>query len=345
MLDGAHDVLLIAVDGDVSAAARESDNVVVVVRNCHELGQRGIAEDGIVGKDDVRDVKVDVLHAVIVTRPEGDREAHLPKRHTGSIGHTEERPRRHEVLVGHLHPLEAFHIYDIEASTSIDEGLCDGDVVDGGRTHQGYGAHNFRRLGMVAGIEGDLVLRPLEPLHIGAWLNGSNLVRELLEVAVGERCLSSTEDTSNVPTWLPVAPAVLLGPVVVGLRRRLLLWSICLVRRLLEILLLFVLATATEVNTATFTSTTVAATISTPPGVNMLLMELFEFVAIFGVVGVLLVEYAVWMIILAPLSTALMVVLLLRFRREDGRFLTLVLLGHVLAWRSGGSRFRRVVDE
>jgi hypothetical protein len=82
---------------------------------------------------------------------------------------------------------------------------------------------------MVAGIEGDLVLRPLEPLHIGAWLNGSNLVRELIEVAVGERCLSSTEDTSNVPTWLPVAPAVLLGPVVVGLRRRLLLWSICLV--------------------------------------------------------------------------------------------------------------------
>jgi hypothetical protein len=117
------------------------------------------------------------------------------------------------------------------------------------------------------------------------------------------------------------------------------------VRRLLEILLLVVLATATEVNTATFTSTTVAATISTPPGVNMLLMELFEFVAIFGVVGVLLVEYAVWMIILAPLSTALMVVLLLRFRREDGRLLTLVLLGHVLAWRSGGSRFRRIVDE
>jgi hypothetical protein len=59
---------------------------------------------------------------------------------------------------------------------------------------------------MVAGIEGDLVLRPLELLHIGAWLNGSNLVRELLEVAVGERCLSSAEDTSSVPTWLPVAP-------------------------------------------------------------------------------------------------------------------------------------------
>ena len=99
--------------------------------------------------------------------------------------------------------------------------------------------------------------------------------------------MSPAEDTPNVPTGFLVAPVVLLGAMVVSLKR-LLLWSICL--RLLVVFPLVVLAAAPEATTATAPSTTVAAVVSTPPGASLLLMELFEFVAIFSVVSVLLVE-------------------------------------------------------
>jgi hypothetical protein len=74
-------------------------------------------------------------------------------------------------------------------------------------------------------------------------------------------------------------------------------------------------------------------------------MKLFEFVAVFSVMGVLLVKYAVWMIVLASLGAILAAVFLLRLYHEDGRLLALGLLGLVLGWSGGGSRFRCVLDE
>jgi hypothetical protein len=193
---------------------------------------------------------------------------------------------------------------------------------------------------VVIGVEGNLVLRPLEPWRVSAWLNGGDLTGELLE-----RRLSPAEDTSDVPVRLLVAPEIFLGVVVVGLRRRLWLLSVRLRRRLLVTLVPIVFATATNATTATTSSATIAATIPAPPGAIKLLMELLELLVIFSVVGVLLVEQAVRTVGLAPLGAILAVVLALWFRREDGWFLTLVFLGLVLGWRSSGSRFRCIVNE
>ena len=51
-----------------------------MVGDRHELGEGGVAEDGVVGQADVRDVEVDQLGAVIGLRAKGDRESHLPQR-------------------------------------------------------------------------------------------------------------------------------------------------------------------------------------------------------------------------------------------------------------------------
>ena len=54
----------------------------------HELGQGWIPEDGVVRQMDVRDVEVDELGEVVLAFPEGDREAYLPYRCGGTIGHS-----------------------------------------------------------------------------------------------------------------------------------------------------------------------------------------------------------------------------------------------------------------
>ena len=56
--------------------------------HCHELGQGWILEDGIVRQADVGDVKVDELGVVVVARAEGDRQADLPYRCGGGVGHS-----------------------------------------------------------------------------------------------------------------------------------------------------------------------------------------------------------------------------------------------------------------
>ena len=52
----------------------------------HELGQGRILEDGVVREENVSDVEVDVLRAVVVMGAKGDREADLPYRGGGAIG-------------------------------------------------------------------------------------------------------------------------------------------------------------------------------------------------------------------------------------------------------------------
>ena len=54
----------------------------------HELGQGWIPEDGIVRQMDVRDVEVDEFGAIVVAFSKGDREADLPYRCGGTVGHS-----------------------------------------------------------------------------------------------------------------------------------------------------------------------------------------------------------------------------------------------------------------
>ena len=88
MLEGAHHVLLFAGDRDDAAAPWHLEDVVTMMSHRHELGQGRIPEDGVVGKVNVGDVKVDELCVVVVVLAEGDREADLPYRGGGTVGHS-----------------------------------------------------------------------------------------------------------------------------------------------------------------------------------------------------------------------------------------------------------------
>ena len=83
-----HRVSFYAWDRDDSAASRHLEDVVAVMGDCHELGQGWISEDGVVWQADVRDVEVDELGAVLLALPEGDRQADLPYRCGGTVGHS-----------------------------------------------------------------------------------------------------------------------------------------------------------------------------------------------------------------------------------------------------------------
>ena len=81
----------------------------------------------------------------------------------------------------------------------INKCLGDGDVVDGGGADEGDGAYSPRGLGVVAGVEGDLVLKPLEGMGCLYLREDSiDLSRDPLEVTVGEGGLCPAEDAYNV---------------------------------------------------------------------------------------------------------------------------------------------------
>ena len=54
----------------------------------HELGEGRIPEDGIVWQADVSNVEAEELGVVVVALSEGDREADLPYRGGGAVGHS-----------------------------------------------------------------------------------------------------------------------------------------------------------------------------------------------------------------------------------------------------------------
>ena len=87
-LQGAHRISLFAGDCDDSAASWHLEDVVAMVGHRHELGQGQIPEDGIVRQTNVSNVEVDELGAVVVALAEGDREADLPYRGGGAVGHS-----------------------------------------------------------------------------------------------------------------------------------------------------------------------------------------------------------------------------------------------------------------
>ena len=87
-LEGAYRISFFAWDRDDSAASRHLEDIVAVMGHRHELGQGWIPKDGVVWQMNVRDVKVDELDAVVLAFPEGDREAELPYRCGGTVGHS-----------------------------------------------------------------------------------------------------------------------------------------------------------------------------------------------------------------------------------------------------------------
>ena len=96
----------------------------------HELGQSWVPEDGIVRQADVRDVKVNELSAVVVVRPEGDREADLPNWNRGAVGDSGERLGWLKLIVRHLEIVECVYAQDVVPCPTVDESPGDLHVAD-----------------------------------------------------------------------------------------------------------------------------------------------------------------------------------------------------------------------
>ena len=96
----------------------------------HELGESWVPEDGVVWQANVGDVEVDELGAVVVARPEGDREADLPNWNCGAVGDSGERLGWLKLIVRHLEIVECLYGQDVEPCPAIDEGPGDLHVAD-----------------------------------------------------------------------------------------------------------------------------------------------------------------------------------------------------------------------
>ena len=70
-LKRTHCIPFLARHYDDSTASWHLEDIVAMVRHCHELGQSWVPEDGIVWQADVSDVEVNELGAVIVALPKG----------------------------------------------------------------------------------------------------------------------------------------------------------------------------------------------------------------------------------------------------------------------------------
>ena len=75
-------------DFDDSAASWHLEDIVAMMGHRHELGQGWVPEDRIIWQADEGDVEVDELGAVVVAFSEADREADLPYRCGGTVGHS-----------------------------------------------------------------------------------------------------------------------------------------------------------------------------------------------------------------------------------------------------------------
>jgi hypothetical protein len=87
-------------------------------------------------------------------------------------------------MIWHLHLLENFDRDDVETRPSVDESAVDGDVVNGGRTHDWNRTNCPGGDWMVLFVEAKLVGGPLQPWAVSAWLCYRDLLRQLFEVAI-----------------------------------------------------------------------------------------------------------------------------------------------------------------
>jgi hypothetical protein len=73
-------------------------------------------------------------------------------------------------VIWHLHLLEDLDRDDVQTYPSVDESAVDGDVVDGGRTHNWNRVDRPSGDWMVLFVEAKLVVGPLQPGAVSAWL-------------------------------------------------------------------------------------------------------------------------------------------------------------------------------
>ena len=71
-LERAHHVLFLAGDRDDVAAPWHLEDVVAMVRGCHELGKCWVPEDGVVREVNVGNVEINELGVVVIALAEGD---------------------------------------------------------------------------------------------------------------------------------------------------------------------------------------------------------------------------------------------------------------------------------
>jgi hypothetical protein len=73
---------------------------------------------------------------------------------------------------------------------------------------------------MILLVEADLVSGPLHQAIVGAGLRRRDLSRQLLEVAIRQRSLGSTQEASGKASWLLIAPLVLFPMITRRWRQR-----------------------------------------------------------------------------------------------------------------------------
>ena len=105
------------------------------------------------GEADAGEVEVDQLRAEVVAGAEGHWEADLSQGGGGTGSDTRERPAGLEPLQRHVEEAEGLHREHVEAGPTVDEGLGDGYVADGGRAKHWEHARTNGVEGVVLRVE------------------------------------------------------------------------------------------------------------------------------------------------------------------------------------------------
>ena len=152
---------------------------------CHEQNQGGVSEDGVVWEAVAGDVKVDELGAVVFAGAEGHRKADLPQGAGGADADPRERLGGAERAVWYMKQAEGFYGEQVEAGTTVDEGLGDSYAADGGRAQHWEHARADGGGGVIPRVEGKVGLgrRPTRGSSLARG-GGANLAKERLGVMV-----------------------------------------------------------------------------------------------------------------------------------------------------------------
>ena len=85
VLEGAHHILDVVMDGEGPGTFWHLDKVVDMVRGSHEPGERRVTEDGVVGQADACHLEVEGLGAAVLARAEGGRKTYSPQGNRGAV--------------------------------------------------------------------------------------------------------------------------------------------------------------------------------------------------------------------------------------------------------------------
>jgi hypothetical protein len=190
---------------------------------------------------------------------------------------------------------------------------------------------------MILLVKADLAGGPLHQAVAGAGLRHHDLSRQLLEVAIRQRSLGSTQETSGEASQLLIAPLVLFPMIIRRWRQRQRL-GICTRQTIATATLVLVVVAAIAPESA------LAVAMATPMtlGDTIFFMKFSDNPTIVGIVGVLFVEDAV-----ATMSTFIALravpaaLLMIRLHCEDSSLLALGVLG----LRLRGKHLQQVVHE